>query len=97
MRVIDAYWEKRNLNKKVIEINCDIHDNLDELDKVIDNIDAEYSVIKIPSNRSDLLILSQNKGYIFIETSIALECNLNEIKYNTQWIDNCIHFIKEYI
>ena len=22
---------------------------------------------------------------------------LNEIKYNTQWMENCIHFIKEYI
>ena len=79
MNIVNAIWEKRNLGVDVVEIVCSEKDTNEELESVIDSIDVPYSVVKIPSGRVDLLLLSQQLGYKVIELSYNYECNIKRI------------------
>ena len=80
MRVIDASpWEKRNLGVDVTEINFDISDNIELVSSCLEKENASYVVLKVPSNRVDLLREAQRKNYSFVETLITLESNYSEL------------------
>lgn len=73
MRVIDAVWEKRNLGVEVQEIICDGTEPVDELKEQLLAVRVPYSVLKIPSGCTDLLMAGQSAGYCFVETAISLD------------------------
>ncbi len=80
MKVIDAYWEKRNLGVDVEEILCSNTDTPNELEEVIRNISTPYSVIKIPSGCADLLLTAQKNNYVVVEMTISIEGNIKKVK-----------------
>lgn len=73
MKIIDAVWEKRNLGVDVREMVCDGTETAEELEKQLAKIQVPYSVLKIPSGSTDLLLAAQSAGYHFMETSISLD------------------------
>lgn len=73
MIVTDAFWEKRNLGCNVTEIACEAEDSTEQLKSEIERINVPYSVIKVPSGRTDLLFEAQKNGYLLIETTTAIE------------------------
>lgn len=73
MRVIDAVWEKRNLGVEVQEIVCDGTETANELQEQLSEIRMPYSVLKIPSGSTELLMASQSVGYCFVETAVSLD------------------------
>ncbi len=73
MKVIDAVWEKRNLGIEVQEIVCDGTETVDQIRDQLGAISVPYSVVKIPSGSTDLLLAAQSAGYQFMETSISLD------------------------
>lgn len=79
MRVVDAYWEKRNLGVDTKEIICDIEDTVAELKMVLDDIQATYVVVKIPTGRNDLTECVQQNRYNYVEDMIEMTHDLHEI------------------
>lgn len=79
MKIVDAYWEKRNLGVEVKEIVCSEKDSIDELKETLSQIKAPYSVVKVPSGCVPLLMMSQQCGYSLIEASISYEGSLKTI------------------
>ena len=82
MKIIDAFWEERNLGVTCYELEPGLADSLEEVAAELDGLaERQYMVAKIPSARYDLVRLFQDKGYSFIETAIKLEFNYKKLGY----------------
>ena len=79
MRMIDAYWEKRNLGIDVQEVICAANDSDEELKDILLRLTVPYSVVKIPANCISLLMAAGQMGYSLIETSIHYEGKVKNI------------------
>ena len=82
LKVVDAFWEKRNLGVCCSEIEIEPGDETNFLKKELPLNEAEYTVIKVPSNKFDVMFLLQELGYTYIESSINLVHDLKEIRLN---------------
>lgn len=76
MKIVNAEWEKRNLDKNTLEIEIGKDDRFDDIVKILDNDEIDYFVIKLPTYRFDLICPIQDLGFRFIEI-------LNFSKINT--------------
>lgn len=70
MKIIDAVWEVRNLGISVTEIEVGANDTYQELVHEIINDYSDYTVLKVPTSRSDLLFPIAQHQFIFVEMSI---------------------------
>lgn len=82
MKVVNAVWEKRNLGVDTYEITFDKKDRIEEIAEEFEHISATYMVVKVPSERSDLGIYVQKKGYYYMEDLILVEHDLHETMRN---------------
>ena len=73
MKIIDAYWEKRNLGLACIEITVEEEDDVQNLRQAIMENHAEYMVIKIPECRVELHQELVKQEFYFVESLISLE------------------------
>ena len=81
MEIVEAVWEKRNLDKKVVEIDMQSEDFSDFLFQVEDlEFNYEYIVVKIPAGNLNLLFDLQTMGYFFAEALIRCRINVNEFE-----------------
>ncbi|GHU52462.1 hypothetical protein FACS189496_2640 [Bacilli bacterium] len=78
MKIIDAFWEKRNLGVSCVEVTVNTDDG-PEIAERLDKLVAEYIVVKVPSKKIDLMFMLEDKGYHFIETQLAVSHNLKGI------------------
>ena len=80
MKIIDAYWEKRNLGVSSTEIIIEPKDKLDVLDEITQLLlSTAYITVKIPPTRIDFISEFSQKGFLFIETQINIEKDLKKI------------------
>lgn len=79
MKVIDAYWEKRNLGVETKELICEKKDTIAEIKAKIKEITAEYMVVKIPSECTDLSRHIQEMGFCYMEDLIEVIHDLHEV------------------
>lgn len=91
MQIINATWEKRNLNENVVEVLLEKNDNLNDIvDKLI-SLDAEYQVVKIPIKKYDYMNILQNLGFMYIETLFNIYSNVDSyISVNKEVENNTI-------
>jgi len=78
MKIIDATWELPNLGVVTKEVNLDADDAVESLEQ-IRNLDCEYSVVRVPAARVDLMFKLDDLGYRFIETIIHVQHDLKNI------------------
>jgi hypothetical protein len=67
MKIINAVWEKRNINLETLEIEVDQSDTWEDLKSAIENLHYEYLVVKIPPTRTDLMFRVNILGLVFVE------------------------------
>lgn len=82
MKIIDAFWEKRNLGVDVTEVELDKRDPLD-LHSTISEIDELRSpgrliYAKIPVGNLSLLHALEDMGFRFLECQIKVSRSLND-------------------
>lgn len=80
MKIIEAYWEKKNLGVETLEITFEQNDSMAEVTHLLSHVKAEYIVLKVPTELTKLLPLIQNNGYQYIEDMIYLVNHLPEIQ-----------------
>lgn len=71
MKVTDAVWETRNLGVRTFEIMIEQGDTIDNFVHIHSELlkkEAQYIVIKMPSNKNDFLYMLPKYGYTFVET-----------------------------
>jgi len=72
MKIIDAFWERRNLGVDTVEFLIERGDSADVINEII-NAEKQYNVIKLPSSEHLLLGSIQDNGYKLVE------CLLNQV------------------
>lgn len=80
MKIINAIWEKRNLGVDCKEIQFDTEDTVEEAREAIKQLDTEYQTIRVPSGKTELLLLAQEHGFQVIELSIHMSKKLESVK-----------------
>ena len=85
MKIIDAFWEKKNLGVDTTEIVCDGSESYTDVEIELSKIKTNYSVLKIPTGNYDLLNIGQKYGYSVIEVSFKLIGNVNVVKLPTMY------------
>ncbi|WP_256759555.1 GNAT family N-acetyltransferase [Cohnella sp. WQ 127256] len=76
----DAYWEKRNFDKKVLEIEIDANDSADCLVALEDDYTTyDYIVAKVPKLRIDLVHGLEEAGFRFMEMQMEMTVNLTNL------------------
>lgn len=79
MKIIDAYWEKKNLGVTTSEIIVEDSDKLSELEDALCELDSEYQVVKIPVNLFSHYILMGQHGFIFAEAMVSLVRGMQKV------------------
>ena len=82
MKVIDAVWEKRNLNVDTVEVEIELDDSLEEITEVLETIERKYHyiVVKVPARRADIMHLLYGERYEYVEDMVFFIHNLKEVQ-----------------
>lgn len=75
MKIIDAFWEKRNLGVTCNEVILEKDDSIAEVSN-LNSLCSEYQVVKMPVERSDLIFEIQDLGFNFVEIIFGSSHNL---------------------
>ena len=96
MKVIDAFWEKRNLGVDTVEFVAEKNDAAEDIYRIITSSEKGYNTIKLPGERPDLNCLMNELGYTYIETSFHLTHNLREPVLNPvqKRMTDCVSYAK---
>lgn len=81
MKVIDAYWEKRNLGVDAVEFEVDETDTASVVEEILAN-EKQYNVVKIPSRNTEVTQAVQQYGYRFAEVMNYFAISPGELKLN---------------
>lgn len=82
MKIIDAFWEKRNLGVSSYEVIIEKGDTTDDIQEKLADLDADYIVVKVSSEFSEVLSSVQKLGFEYIEDLIHVEHDLSEVTRN---------------
>ncbi|MDR1912970.1 MAG: hypothetical protein LBQ68_00600 [Clostridiales bacterium] len=82
MKIINAYWEKRNLGVDTVEFEIDSNDRANVADEIRAN-EKQYNVVKIPSGNVAVLLAVQKQGYKFAESMLHFSIGVGELKLNS--------------
>lgn len=81
MKIVDAFWEKRNLGVDTVEFTVEEKDSTDNIIELIKNNEKIYNVVKIPSTMGALNFIMHDLGYTYVEGSCNLVHNLNPVNF----------------
>jgi len=76
MKIVDAFWEKRNLGVSCKEIEIENCDTAEVVAEKLSGMEAEYTVVKTPIARTDIMELLNENGFNFIECMFHATHNL---------------------
>ena len=80
MKVVSEELEKRNLGVETVSITIEPEDTPQEVEKVLQNTQASYLVLKIPTIRTDITQFASKYGYSYVEDMMFLEHHLQPIQ-----------------
>ena len=80
MKIASEELEKRNLGVETVSIMVEQNDTPQEVKKTLQEVQAPYLVLKIPTNRMDITCLASQYGYCYVEDMIFFEPRLQPIQ-----------------
>ncbi len=79
MKIIDAYWEKRNLGVDSKEFVLEDSDTVESLSAIKDSMKSVgYMVVKVPVARLDIYEELSRLGFVYVESSVHFQVKLHE-------------------
>lgn len=93
MKIIDCTWEIDNIGSKVIEIDVEKGDILNE--KVFREISPDYNyvVVKVPVNMTEFNWCLGNMGFTMIETQVKLSKKIKDLDLNDRYIKRLLPYV----
>jgi len=79
LKLIDATWEKRNLGVTCVEAIVEPTDTVDDVRSRLAEVSAQYTVVKVPAMRADVMFCMAELGYAFIEGAINVSWKVGPI------------------
>lgn len=88
MKIVNACWEKRNLEVDCNEVIIEPHDTADSLTDSFSEFETDYTVVKVPGGMTEISFCLQKHGYSFIEmiTTVSFELTLPSLSEDKQRI-----------
>lgn len=83
MKIVNADWEYRNLGVTTIEIEIEEYDTRETILTTIQEIRAQYIVLKLPSHKADMTFDIQKSGYTYIEDMVQMVSYLKKVNYSS--------------
>jgi hypothetical protein len=82
MLVIDAFWEKRNLDVETKEIILSESDSLSDIKDVLVSLSygKQYILAKIPVGKPDFIKLLTDNGFYFVESLIEVSLRIADFQ-----------------
>lgn len=77
MKLVEAWWERRNLGVTCQELTVDNSDPFESAVEKVESLIASYQVVKLPCTRFDLLNAVQDSGFRFAELLYHATHDLN--------------------
>ncbi|KTE93855.1 hypothetical protein AT727_02550 [Desulfitobacterium hafniense] len=87
MKIIDAFWEKRNLGVSATEVVVEINDEVCDIVERLKTLTTEYNVVKLPVCRVDVSFALSKLGFSFIETMNHLTHDMRTIPLDSRKIE----------
>ncbi len=79
MKIVEAFWEKRNLGVSCKEIVLEQSDSVVDLDVLATlSLSTEYLVVKVPTTRFDINVSLSSLGFAFVEGSVNVVLQLKD-------------------
>lgn len=72
MRVIDAFWEKRNLGVDTVEFEAEKGDTPEIIRQTVLANEKQYNVVKVPTGDFAVKTMLAEMGYIYMESMFKL-------------------------
>jgi len=98
VKIIDAFWEKRNLGVDTKEIILSNSDSLLDIEGFLNSLSSEkqYLVAKIPIGKPDFIKLLTDNGFYFVESLIEISLRVADFQLpkSLQKIDEMIIYRK---
>ena len=81
MKIVDATWEKRNLDIRAVEVHL-AENEVDDFLLMSSSLEREYDylLLKIPVGDIGLLIALQENGFFFAETIIKCQARVDSLR-----------------
>lgn len=80
MRIVDAFWDTKNLGLDTLEISVKHTDTAAEVERLGELLEARrqgcYTVVKVPSTRPDILVPLSGLGLRFAESTFDLRLKI---------------------
>jgi len=83
LKIVNADWEYRNLGVTTIEIEIEEYDTRETILTTIQEIRAQYIVLKLPSHKADMTFDIQKSGYTYIEDMVQMVSYLKKVNYSS--------------
>jgi hypothetical protein len=98
MKIIDAFWEKRNLGVETKEIILSGTDSLLDVENVLNSLSSakRYIVVKIPAGKPDFIKLLTDRGFCFVETLFEVSLRITDFQLPKSFkrFDNLLSYKK---
>ena len=78
MKLVEAVWEKRNLGVLCNEITITEEDTAESVKEKIPAYETEYTVVKVPAGRVDIMFALSDMGFYFVECSIKVSYDVKK-------------------
>lgn len=90
MKIIDCFWELKNLDRRVVEISIDKEDifDVDEFLEGINNYD--YAVVRVPANRVDINSILAELSFTFFECQYRISKSLQSFDFSNPLVKRII-------
>lgn len=86
MKVIDCFWEKKNINSDVVEIEVGDCDPFNKDFFLTLNNKYDYIVVKVPQKKLDYYQSLSQIGYFFVECQIGISKRVKKFCYNDKLV-----------
>ena len=80
MIIINASWERRNLDVACIEVTLEASDTAADVQDALARVEADYLVVKVPAGRSDLMFRLSEMGCNFVEAAIHVTRKVDDLE-----------------
>ena len=94
MKIVDAFWEKRNFGVDTTEFTIENEDKINNVLEALNNCTSKYQVLRLPSHMTEFIFEIQKIGFVFVEDIFTLRNDLKPVEMNpiTQRIYNAVSY-----
>ena len=86
MKIVDCFWELKNLGCRVVEINIE-KDDISSKNVILESInDYDYAVIKVPMNKIDFNIGLSELGFMTVETQMNISKSYKSFDFDDRLV-----------